>query len=974
MKKLLFFLSILLFASAVNAQKGTIRGTVFDDANNEALLGATVLVVGTTNGAITDLDGEYSIQVDPGVYELQFTYISFKTITITGVVVKANEVKLIGNVIMKEDLLEAAEVVVVAEAIRSNEAGIINMKLKSAGMIDGISSDKIRQTGDGNVAEATKRVTGVTVENGKYVYIRGLGDRYSKTTLNGVDIPGLDPDKNTLQMDIFPTNLISNVVVSKTFTAELPADFTGGLLNIETKDFPEQRISTISFGTSYNPQMHFNKNFLSYQGGNTDFLGFDDGTRSLPTLANNTIVPAPYRGFSNEEIVSFIGSFTPTLAAQRKMSLLDLNLSYSFGDQVTLKNKKTGELSNNKLGYSFALTYKSDYRFFDDVSYGEYQRESSSSVYEMMHATRQKGEYGERNFLLGAIGGLAYKTSTSKLKLTLMHLQNGESRAGKFYIENNSAAVGQSGYEAYSDNLEYNQRSLTNVLINGTHVIPKSKWEIDWKLSPTYSSSLDPDIRKTAFSYGGIYSFSSGEAGNPSRIWRSLSELNAVAKIDLTKKFRLVGSESKIRFGGAHTYKQRDYSIRLYEILFARPQLWSAPDANLVLQPENIFTNSVNGAYIQAGNPNPNPNQYSSNVNNSALYASHEALFFKKLRTVIGLRTEYFVQRHTGRDIQFASGDINGNNLVNAKVFESLNLFPSVNLVYNVTPKQNIRLAYSRTVARPSFKELSYAQILDPITNRIFNGSLFSYSSFVEGQQVFSWDGNLKETDIDNLDLRWELFLKENQMFSVSGFFKNFQNPIELVRIPEQQTSTEYQTRNVGNGRLFGIELELRKNFGFISPALSNLMFNTNVTLVKSEISMTDIEYNARLNYERDGQTIGRTRDMAGQSPYVINAGLSYNSEALGLDVGVFYNVKGPTLAIVGTGLAPDIYDEPFHSVNFSIIKKIGKDNNTTLDFKVINLLNDRLESFYRSFNAEKQIFNSINPGTAFSFGVSHKF
>ncbi len=974
MKKLLFLLLILLSANYLTAQKGTIRGTVFDDVNNEPLIGATVLIVGSTNGAITDLDGEYSIEVEPGTYELQYSYIAYKTITVTAVVVKLNEVKLIDNVVLKEDVLEAAEVVVVAEAIRSNEAGIINMKLKSAGVIDGISSDKIKQTGDGNVAEATKRVTGVTVENGKYVYIRGLGDRYSKTTLNGVDIPGLDPDKNTLQMDIFPTNLISNVTVNKTFTAELPADFTGGLLNIETKDFPEQRVSAVSFGTAYNPQVHFNKDYLSYKGGKTDFLGFDDGTRSLPARSTGSIVPTPFSGFPEQEVLNYINSFSKTLAVERRLSLLDLNLGYSFGDQITLKNKKTGELSPNKLGYTFSLTYKSDYKFYDDVSYGEYQRDSDSSVFEMNYATRQRGEYSERNFLIGAIGGLAYKTPTSKLKMTVMHLQNGEARAGKFFIENNSSAVGQSGYEAYSDNLEYNQRSLSNILINGTHVMPKSKWEIDWRLSPTYSSSMDPDIRKTAFSYDGTYTFSSGEAGNPSRIWRALNELNAVAKIDMTKKYKLAGSDAKLRFGAAHTYKVRDYNIRLYEILFTRSQSWTAPDPSLVLAPENIYGSAVNGSYIQSGNPNPNPNQYSSNVNNSGLYVSNEATFFKRFKTIIGLRAEYFIQRHTGRDIQFAGGDPDGNNLQNEKVLETINLFPSLNMVYNITPKQNLRLAYSRTVARPSFKELSYAQILDPITNRIFNGSLFAYSSIVEGQRVFSWDGNLKETDIDNVDLRWELFFKENQMVSVSGFFKNFQNPIELVRIPEQQTSTEYQTRNVGTGQLLGLEFELRKNFGFIAPALSKLSVNTNVTLVKSQITMTELEFNARNSYARVGQTVERTRDMAGQSPYVINAGLSYNSEELGLDFGVFYNVKGPTLAIVGTGLAPDIYDEPFHSLNLSVIKKFGKDKNTTVDFKAGNLLNDRIESFYRSFNATKQAFNSINPGMTFSFGVSHKF
>jgi outer membrane receptor protein involved in Fe transport len=971
MKKFLFLIS-LLFCSLMTEAQSLISGRLFDGSNNEPLIGATVLVVGTNTGSLTDVNGEYIINIDPGTYDLRYSFISYKTTTINQVIVDKDEVKVLKNVTLEEDVLLANEVEIIAERITSNETGIIDIKVKSAGMIDGISADKIRQTGDGNLAEASRRVTGVSVENGKYVYIRGLGDRYSKTTLNGVDIPGLDPDKNTLQMDIFPTNLMSNAIVSKTFSPELPADFTGGLLNIETKQFSDEKFSTISIGTSYNPQVHFNKNFLTYKGGRSDFLGFDDGTRLLPNRYTSTIVPTPYNGFSQQDVINYINSFSKTLSTVRRLSLLDLNFGYSLGGQINLKNRITDIVSQNKLGYIFSISYKSDYRYYDDVRYGEYQRENDPSVLELTYATNQNGELSERNFLVGIQGGIMYKTLKSKLKIILTHIQNGESKAGKFFIQNNSSAVGQSGYEAYSENLEYNQRSLTNLLINGQ--IIKSKWEIDWRVSPTYSTSIDPDIRKTPFSYDGNYTFSAGEAGNPSRIWRNLGELNLVSKIDFTKNYTLKKSESKLKFGVINTYKSRNYSIRLYEILFSKPQSWDSPDASQVLSSENIYTNSLNGSYIQSGNANPNSNQYNSIINNSGLYILNETTLFKKLKTSIGIRTEYFLQYHTGRDIQFASGDPNGNNLVNQKVLETINLFPSINLNYNLKVNQNLRFGYSRTIARPSFKELSYAQILDPLTNRIFNGSLFTYSTTIEGQRVFSWDGHLKETNIDNVDLRWELFSKENQMVSVSGFFKNFNNPIELVRIPEQQTSTEYQSRNVGNGKLFGLELEVRKNLGFISKKISKINLNSNLTLVKSQITMTDIEYNARLNYVKVGQIIERTRDMAGQSPYVINAGISYNDESIGLDVGLFYNVKGSTLSIVGTGLSPDIYDESFHSLNFSLIKRFGKNRASSIDLKVCNILNDRLESFYHSFGASKKVFNSINPGINFSLSFNHKF
>jgi outer membrane receptor protein involved in Fe transport len=423
--------------------------------------------------------------------------------------------------------------------------------------------------------------------------------------------------------------------------------------------------------------------------------------------------------------------------------------------------------------------------------------------------------------------------------------------------------------------------------------------------------------------------------------------------------------DGKLSFGAGQTYKYRNYEILFFDIqFFGQQPNWSDDDPSLVLVPDNVFPDGK--IYYQSGNSNPNPNAYTSNVSNTAAYISNELELFTGLKTILGLRAEYYVQRHTGRDITYATGDVtNGRNLDNDKVLESLDLFPSVNLILSLTDAQNLRAAYSGTIARPSFKELSFAQIIDPITNRIFNGALFSYRG---------WDGNLTETRIDNLDLRWEYFMDRGQMISISGFMKTFDDPIELVRIPEQQTSTEYQPRNVGDGRLAGIEFELRKNLGFLSVFLRDFNFSSNITLVESQISMTDVEYNSRESYLKNGETLTRTRQMAGQSPYVINTSFTYSNYDIGLDAGIFYNVKGPTLYIVGGGLFPDIYNGPFHSLNISVNKRLGKSQQSSIDFKVANILNDDHEIFYQSFNASDQLFERMVPGRSFSIGYSHKF
>jgi hypothetical protein len=965
----LLSICFLFIGGNLSAQKGTIRGSVIDDENGEPLIGAIVIIAGTSNGAAADLDGKFSISAEAGVYELQVSYVSYQTLTIKDVTVKTGEISLLENIRLKQKGNDLIEVIITAEAIRTSEASLLSLKRKSAVMMDGISSAQFKKVGDATAVEAAKRVTGVSIEDGKYVYVRGLGDRYSKTTLNGVDIPGLDPDRNSLQMDIFPTNLIDNMIVSKNFTADLPADFTGGLLNIETKDFPEEKLFNVSAGIGFNPEMHFNSDYLTYDGGQTDWLGFDDGTRALPAKATSDNIPTPISGASPEQVNEFVKSFSPTLAAERQTSLMDYNFSVSTGNQIDLKKKSEDETmsSSPKLGYIFSASYKTSFRYYDDVTYGEYQRDIQNDIFEMTRANTQSGQLGEQNTLLGLLGGLAYKTTHTKIKLNLMHLQNGESRAGKFNIDNNPEGVGQSGYIASSDNLEYNQRALSHLLLNGTHLLKKNSWEVDWRLAGTFSSTSDPDIRKTAFTLGQTNTaFNAGAGGNPARIWRNLTEINGVAKVDLTKNYKFNSLDAKLKFGASHVFKLRDYEILFFDIQFFGPQSWSNPDPSIVLNDENIFPSNQNNIYYQSGNPNPNPNAYLSNVNNTGVYVSNEINFGPRLKTILGVRAENYVQRHTGRDQRFANGDtIEGRNLVNAKVLDALDFFPSVNLIFATTEKQNIRFSYTKTIARPSFKELSFAQILDPVTNRIFNGSLFTYSD---------WDGKLVETRIDNIDLRWELFQERGQTFSVSGFYKNFDNPIEMVRIPEQQTSTEFQPRNVGNGSLYGVELELRKDLDFISPSLQRFNFNTNLTFVKSSIDMTDLEFNSRKSYEKTGQTIERTRSMAGQSPFVINAGFSYNNQEKNYDTGLFYNVKGPTLYVVGAGLFPDVYTEPFHSLNFSFNMKLGKEKNSTINIRVANILNDRLEAFYTSYEAEKQVFNSINPGRSFSLGYSHNF
>ncbi|NDE61846.1 MAG: TonB-dependent receptor, partial [Cyclobacteriaceae bacterium] len=408
---LLLIVAFQLITGFVFAQNGTVRGAIFDESTGEPLYGVSVLVKETSTGAVTDFDGKFELQLAPGSYTLQVSYISFSTINLTEVKVEAGQVTVLPDILLKEEEAELETVTVSAAAIRTTESALMSVKRNAPNLLDGISASTFRQIGDGDAASAVKRVTGVSIEGGKYVYVRGLGDRYTKTVLNGVDIPGLDPDRNTIQMDIFPTNVIDNIVVSKSFTADLPADFTGGVVDIETKDFPEDKTYRLSISGGVNPSMHFNKNYLTYQGGKTDWLGFDDGTRANPTGGRTNIpqfaeVIGNPSGAKGQEFQQLLRGFNKTLGASTQTSLMDFGLGLSLGNQI-VRPKATW-------GYNAALTYKNETEFYQNAQFNLFAKPIDSKKNELEALQIQAGNYGVNSVLLGGLVGIALKTKSSK--------------------------------------------------------------------------------------------------------------------------------------------------------------------------------------------------------------------------------------------------------------------------------------------------------------------------------------------------------------------------------------------------------------------------------------------------------------------------------------------------------------------------------------------------------------------------------
>ena len=511
--KQLTTLFFLIFTGFSFAQTGILSGTVMDSEFNDVLPYANVVVKGSTKGTTTDFDGKYVLELPEGTYTIQYSFVGYETKEITDVTVKANEEVIVDVSIGPANSLE--EVVLTSSSKRNTENAVLNLQKKSVMLMDGLSAQTIKKTGASNAASAVKSVPGVSIQGGKYVYVRGLGDRYTKSILNGVDIPGLDPDRNTIQMDIFPTNIIDNVIVVKSAAAEYPADFTGGVVDIITKDFPSKAEYSISAGAGYNSAMHFNDDYLTYNGSKSDFLGYDSGKRNLPI---NRYQPIPGTFNNSTVLTTLTRRFDSELAAKNETSGMNFDFGFTAGNQY--------DLGKNKIGYIASLSYKNNTTFYGDRIDGNYTKDENNSNNNNLLATRlTNGDEGINSIVLNGLAGLVFKTDNSKFKANVLHIQNGESSAG-FYLQKLAQGGGNAGFEnIQKDALLYTERSITNVLINGDHKLTDNL-DLNWKFSPTFTKVLDKDHRITPLeqNQNGNFSISPSTSSFPIRIWRTLQE------------------------------------------------------------------------------------------------------------------------------------------------------------------------------------------------------------------------------------------------------------------------------------------------------------------------------------------------------------------------------------------------------------------------------------------------------------------
>ncbi len=936
MKQKILFITILLLGSIsiLTQGQGTIRGKISDANTGEELIGATVAIPATGGGSITDFDGNYSISLVEGTYTFIVSYISYETRQFEDIHIKPGEVSVL-DIQLSEATTQLEEVRIVAEFRQKTEAAMQVMQRKSATLLDGISSSQMAALGDSDAASALKRVSGVTVEGGKYIYVRGLGDRYSKTTLNGADIPSLDPNKNTVQMDMFPSNLIENIVVSKTFAPNLPGDFTGGYVNIVSRDFPVRMTLVYSTSLGINPQANFRNDFLSYQGGALDWLGMDDGTRDIPSLAQGDI--PGYSGIDNPALDLITVAFNKEMSPEFRKSFLNQSHSLSYGNQVQLGDKT--------LGFIASINYKNEFSFYDNGETGVYQLVGSNSS--SLNTSQQLSDSkGANTVLWGAMIGASMKLNPShKIGLTFLKNQSGESSAR--YKEGIKPSDDIS-LRIQERTLQYLERGFTNGQFKGEYFFERfGKLKLDWITSLSSTIQNEPDLRFFNNDYrittGGdtLFAISPNLYTVPTRYYRLMDEKNMSAKLDATLPFTFLGEKSKFQFGGNYNYIVRNSSERNFDIR-DQNQSFNGRISDY-LDNSNIGTNASGnyGVYLNSSKNTEGINSYYGKQNVSTAYAMIDMMVTQKLRIVTGLRfekTDMFVENLVNKDhYKYDKAELNNRDFL-----------PALNLSYSILESMNLRFAVSRTLARPVFRELAP----------------YAFYDFLSGRRKIG-NPELQRSLIDNLDFRYEYFFSPGEMVSLSLFYKYFTNPIEQVDNP-QSVNAEITFENADFANVMGIEAEFRKSLDFI-PALRNFNIGLNATIINSKVSIDSLEL---VSIRATDPGHGDYRVMFGQSPWLLNSLVQYKNDSIGVFSSLSFNMSGRKLYLVIKGGTPDVFEQAYPDLNFNISKKIGKHSSVKLSIK--NIFDaDKVKTY--EYNGESYYFEKYSIGRTISIGYSYQ-
>ena len=944
-----FLLSIVLFCgNAFSQGTGAIGGTIVDKQNGEALIGANIFLEGTTLGAASDLDGNFEIRGVPvGSYTLIASMVSYTKIRVTNVEVKSDQLTKL-NISLQEGAIETEEVVVTAKMVQNSEASLLKMRQKSSSISDAISSEFISRSGSSNAADAMTKVTGASVVDGKYIYVRGLGDRYTSSQLNGAEIPSVDPYRRGGSIDIIPAGLIDNIQAVKSFTPDKQGDFSGGSVDISTKDFPEKFTLNFSASSEYNSLLSFNSKGLTSSTSSTDWLGFDNGMRSVPDIVGEKLWVANYGSATKDnevakQIDDVTNSFSNEMMPTTKSIPLNQSYSLSVGDQISL--------FGNPFGYIASLSYKNRNSGYIDGELNRWSRGVADPNKTQLDVVLNLNDTKTTNdVLLGGMVKGSYKLSPLHIiSINGLYNQNGINTArhvyGYFPYDQPASWI----YEARA--IEYKERTLGSLQIDGDHLFPELLGlKFNWKASHISSKEDEPDLRYF-YNYitpTTVYGIKSNLP--PERYFRKTSEYQNEYQANFSIPFtQWSGNIGSIKFGGRYSEKNREFRERRFAyypvnqigVYFRNEngdlnQLFSDKYLGWVRTDTTNRGTTVNVIPIYIDETDQTSSNYDGDNFVRAAYGMFDLPIFSDLRLIAGARYEA-----TNMSV------ISQNPSADEGKIDTKDLLPSVSFIYSAMENMNFRFSYGKTLARPNFREIA------PFKNYDFNGG----DSYVGNP-------SLERTLIDNFDLRWEWFSRPGEIYSISLFYKKFYNPIEAKILDGVNKVNSWA--NVPHADVRGIELEARKNLSVISSSLSGFVFGGNFSYIWSEVDIDSKELESIRAYEPDASS---TRPFQGQSPYLVNLYLNYDDENAGWSASIFYNVFGKRLATVGSVGAPDVYEKPFNMLNASVTKKLFQ--NLSLKISAKNILDSKVEKF-QEFKGKEFIYNSYRIGSGISLELKY--
>lgn len=922
-------ISCHLFIYSAVAQNATISGKISDGKNGEEIIGATIRVKGTAYGAISDVNGNYLIKgIKPATYDIEVSYAGYKAQSKKDILLKPSESKVLSFSILP-DTKELKEVVIAAKVDRQTASGLLLQQKNLASISDGISSEAIKRSPDRTTGDALKRVSGVTVQDNKFVVVRGLADRYNIALINGVDLPTTEPDKKAFSFDIIPSALIDNLVIYKTASPELRADFGGGAVYVTTKDIPEKRIFNINISTQYNSLTTF-KPYKDYNGGSLDFIGLDDGTRALPKglpsvednskpVNQTTLKQVEHtKLFKNNWGVNENASQTPGYAMQ-----------LMFGNNFKVFNKESGIIASVSLNNT-PKTYmmqRYTYEGSDLRPFRSYDDQSS-----------------EKNYLTGIMLNMATKLNSNN-KLSFKNILN---------INGEDLLIDRHGTQNDAGVLLYEKASArqftTNTFYSGQlkleNYIPSLKLKSNVTLSQNNISREMPDQKRLLYTSSNDTNFSVAiPFGSPNPISsgitsNKLSEDGNVIAIDLSRQFKLMNIRPTVKVGFYNSTKNRTFNSRAFG--------WSTgkfnPDLD-ILPPNAIFNDSnISKDRYFLSEITGGQDKYTAKSLLRAYYISFDHYLFKRFRLNYGLRYESFNQQLTAFNPQ-----IGVKRLYNS-TYE--NFFPIANITYNITEKTNLRFSYSQTTVRPEFREIAPFTFYDFINNSLTVG-----------------DTALKPINIKNYDLRFEYYPSGGQVFTLTYFYKTFNNAIENTF--EYGSGNRLRTfKNIKDVKCQGVELEFRVNPGI---ALSfpekhwsrYLTFSCNSSIIESEADLSNLGVSSGSDTKRP---------LQGQSGYSINGGLLIMPPSNKWSLNVLYNRIGRRIGDVGGRKELHIWEVPRDLIDAQVSYTFNK--NVTLKLTASDLLNQYYMMYSDldgngTYNEVKDIVvNKAKFGTTFTFAI----